>query len=192
MKYLLLLLCLIFSGITFAQDAIYERTVHVYMTRDGDSYMVSNVVQASDSTIIALPYAQSYAVRLFGVDTPENSNPYVSAQQPYATESGAIVRSLITGQRVRLDSVATDQYGRMVARVLLKDGRDLAKVVAAEGLGWSYFVNYPPKPSDFLKGYRADIEGLQKIAREKRKGLFSLPRRTWLHPSTWRKRNPGG
>lgn len=199
MKNIIFFIALIFSGIVpeiTAQDATYERLVHVWMTRDGDSYMVSDYIDQADTTKGYLPYSKSYAVRLFGLECPENYNKYVGAKQPYSTEAGAAVRELMTGNRVKLDSVTTQCFDdgkcRMVVRVLLSDGTDLGKIVAAQGLGWSSFPDYPKNPPALLKNYRKEIEDLQRFARQNRRGLFSLPRRTWLHPDTWKKRHPGG
>lgn len=195
MKQIIFFTCLIFSGIVpeiMAQDATYERVVHVWMTRDGDSYMVSNYIDQSDTTKGYEPYSKAYAVRLFGVDTPENLNPYVGKEQPHAKQSGNAVRALMTGKIVKLDSVTTDQYGRLVARVQLPDGLDLAKLVVARGLGWSYFPDYPKRPSAFLKEYRGEIQDLHNFARDNKIGLFLLRRSERRHPFKWRKLYPGG
>lgn len=192
MKYILFFLVFFASiGKTFSQDAVYERAVHVWMTRDGDSFMVSDYENPSDSTANPLPYSQAYQVRLFGADTPENMIVgYVSAQQKHARESGDAVRKMMTGKRVMLDSVTIDEYGRLVARIQLPDGKDLAKVVVAGGLGWDYFPNYPKNPSAFLRSYKKDIEEMRRFARANDLGLFGLEGRK-IRPETFRKQFPG-
>lgn len=193
MKKLLVLFCLAFlcAGFVGAQDATYEKMVYVWQTVDGDTYYVSDYVQINDTVAVPRPFKQHYKVRLFGVDTPEKYNPYVSAEQPYSRESSAMVRAMMTGTTVRLDSVGVDVHGRVVARVQISDGRDLGKVCAGEGWGWSSFPGYPDKPGEFLKSYRKEIVDLQRYARKEKKGLWGQKGKK-LHPGTWKERNPGG
>lgn len=168
---------------------LYDKLVYVWQTVDGDTYYCTNYIKTTDSTIAALPYQYRYKVRLYGVDTPEGRNPYVSKEQPYAREAAAQVRGLMTGNRVTLDSMGIDQYGRIVARVQLPDGRDLSKVIAAEGWGWEFPQNLR-RSSDATKAYADELEALRKAAKRNKIGLFGLRSRA-LRPSFWRDKNPG-
>jgi endonuclease YncB( thermonuclease family) len=65
-------------------------------------------------------------VRLFGIDAPERGQ----SQGRYATRA---LKDLISGEALCVRPIERDRYGRIVARVYLEDGQDLAQVMVCEG-----------------------------------------------------------
>lgn len=75
-------------------------------------------------------------VRVMGVDTPEVA-AQCEAERIKALEASFRTAVLIAGG-VTLERHGVDRYGRRLARVWLPDGRELAAVLIAEGLGRRY------------------------------------------------------
>lgn len=65
-------------------------------------------------------------VRLFGIDAPESGQ----SQGRHATRA---IKDLISGETLCVRPIERDRYGRIVARVYLEDGQDLAQVMVCEG-----------------------------------------------------------
>lgn len=81
------------------------------------------------------------SVRVLGVDTPE-TGPRAKCESERARGAAAkrrVAELLKPGARVTLAGVKPDKYaGRVLARVALPDGRDLAQLLIAEGLARPY------------------------------------------------------
>lgn len=161
MKHIIFIFLFIFStNISFSQRAIV-RAVH-----DGDSYKV----KFQDGHI--------RWIRLWGVDAPEVTNATVRIPQTYGQESGNHMRKLIKGKEVVIDSIRTDVYGRIVAKVQY-DTIDLTTYVISEGLGW-WFNN------DKISTPELDrLKLIQNYAKELKKGLWGMPGKK-IRPSTFR------
>ena len=108
-------------------------------------------------------------VRLAGIDAPEMDH---GAEKPqyYARESFEQLSQLTRGKDVRLaavDAKGKDHYGRVVADVLLPDGRSLSDIMVRNGAA---FV-YPHKDLDarFLERLRK----LQQEAIADRRGMWA-------------------
>ena len=61
----------------------------------------------------------------------------------------------------------TDRYGRTVGEVILPDGRNLNHELVKAGLAW-WYMRYAPED--------AELQRLEKEAREAKRGLWSDPR----------------
>lgn len=109
-------------------------------------------------------------VRLLGVDTPETVDPR-KAVQCFGKEASAFTKSLVDGERVRLDpdSLAdeVDKYGRLLRNVVLEDGRDLNALLIQEGYAYAY-LSFPLNP---LR--KTELKRLQSEAEEAKRGLWS-------------------
>jgi len=97
-------------------------------------------------------------VRLVGIDCPERG-------QPFGRRARDGARDLAAGRRVTVESVGTDQYGRVLARLVLPDGRTVNHELVRLGLAWWY------------RPYRAEpvLGMLETEARWARRGLWSEP-----------------
>jgi endonuclease YncB( thermonuclease family) len=73
------------------------------------------------------------SVRLAGVDAPEIRRPSCAAERALGEAATAFVAALALVD-VTLVEVEHDKYGgRVVARLMLPDGRDLSELLLAEG-----------------------------------------------------------
>ncbi len=112
----LVLSCLFFFG--FKQNS-YGRTesftARVYHIVDGDSLLV-NVK------------GKKIAIRLWGIDTPEEN-------QPFSRDAERFTRRLLHNRTVQVHPVERDDYGRLVARVIV--GRtDISQELVRSGWAW--------------------------------------------------------
>lgn len=131
-------------------------TGRVVEVKDGDTFEV----QQSEGTTVT--------VRLWGVDAPEDDQPYGSA----ATEAA---RRYIRGKNVRLFvEEDTDRYGRIVARVEVEGG-SLSEMLVRDGLAWHH-DRYAPNADELSR--------LEQRARNANRGLWSQPAPT--PPWSWR------
>ena len=96
-------------------------------------------------------------IRLSGIDAPER-------RQPFGTRVKQFLADLCAGQVVTIRQTDVDRYGRIVADVVLPDGRVANHEIVRAGLAW-WFRKYAPN-DDVL----ARLEG---EARKARRGLWS-------------------
>ncbi|WP_258794788.1 thermonuclease family protein [Tsukamurella tyrosinosolvens] len=108
-------------------------------------------------------------VRLLGIDTPEVKDPRKPVQC-FGTEASAEARRLLTGQRVYLESDASqdqsDKYGRSLRYVWTTDHRLINLHLIEQGFAHEYSYGAPYK---YLAAFRA----AQGVAREQGRGLWS-------------------
>ena len=129
------------------------------------------VVKIADGdTITVLRGRKQVKVRLWGVDCPEKKMPHGSRARAFTGE-------LCFRREVRVTPQAVDDYGRVVARVYLEDGRELNLELLRAGMAW-WYQRYAPKASE----YRAAHEK----ARAERVGLWAD--RDPTPPWEWRAR----
>jgi endonuclease YncB( thermonuclease family) len=114
-------------------------------------------------------------VRLIGVDTPETKRPN-SPVEYYGKEATAFTKRMVEGKRVRLEFDQAnahighkDKYRRTLAYVFLEDGTFLNAEIIRQGYGFAY-TRFPFK-------YRKKFKGLEREARQQRRGLWRKRRR---------------
>lgn len=116
------------------------------------------VIDVSDGdTIKVLREFQQVKIRIYGIDAPEKS-------QPFGRQARQFVAMCVLQKSVTIITHDTDRYGRIVADVLLNDGRSLARELVHAGLAW-WFRRYAPLD--------AVLQNLEHSAREARRGLWS-------------------
>ncbi len=105
--------------------------------------IVASVVSVSDGdtlTVNAFPWPGMTirtAARVNGIDTPEIRG-LCDAEKELAKRARDYVRATV-GDHVELTNITLGKYaGRIIADVALADGRSLAALVIAEGLGREY------------------------------------------------------
>ena len=129
------------------------------------------VVSVLDSdTIEVLHNDRPERIRLSGIDCPEKGQAYGMRAKQAASE-------LVLGGEVTLQTYGHDKYGRALADVLLLDGTNVNHTLIKPGWCW-WYQKYPPG--------NTELEGLEKEARESKKGLWVGP--THVPPWEWRKR----
>lgn len=150
-------LCLLFSLWLPARAAVLHGVVIVVI--DGDT-----VLFKADSARASRAFLK---IRLAGIDAPEQDQPYGAA----ATRA---LTALVLDQRVEVDTVATDAYGRTVGRIRV-GATAVDTELVRRGLAWA------------ATRYRRDpgLLDAQREARRGRRGLWQDPAPT--PPWVWRR-----
>ena len=106
-------------------------------------------------------------VRMIGIDTPEVTGPYTTAEF-YGEQVSAYSKSILTGKTIYLDKdkSETDQYGRLLRYVYLEDGTFFNLLLIQKGYAES--VQYPPD----IK-YADIFENAEDKAQDSKLGLWS-------------------
>lgn len=116
------------------------------------------VVRVLDGdTIEVLMGGRTVRVRLHGVDCPERGQAFGTAARRFTAE-------LCFRRTVGLRSYQTDRYGRLLADVVLPDGRVLNHELLRAGLAW-WYRQYAPAD--------ATLAALEAEARAARRGLWA-------------------
>lgn len=89
-------------------------------------------------------------IRLFGMDAPEMS-------QPQGAESRRALEQIVIGERLRIEPLERDVYGRIVGHVKLEDGTDVGALMVRAG----YAIAIDQR-----------MRRLEKIARRSKAGLW--------------------
>jgi micrococcal nuclease len=178
MKAVLLLLCLLAASCSSGGSAAWraspsvERSVLSMSPLPPASALPAVVVRVVDGDTIVgrLPGQREVRVRLIGVDTPETVKPDtpVACFGPIAS---SYAKHLLTGRHVRIayePGGRTDRYGRQLWDVWLPDGRFLAGLLVADGLGRAY--PFPPQTR-----YAPLLASLQGQAQAGGRGLWGSP-----------------
>jgi len=137
---------------------------------------VSVDVQDGDTFVLRDEAGRPIRIRVGGIDAPEKS-------QPWAERSRQHLRELLRGQRVQVQPIKQDVYGRTVARVqVLRAGDtplDAAQAQIDAGLAW-HFKRYKSDQTrdEFVRYAQAERE-----ARAAAIGLWQdpNPEAPWLY-----------
>lgn len=129
-------------------------------------------VNVHDGDTISVQTAEGVVrVRVASIDCPELG-------QAYGRKAMDAAFALCYRQMVELEPLETDNYGRLVARVGLADGRDFGREMVASGYAW-YVGRYHEDPQ---------LRQLQAQARQQRLGLWR--HKNPMPPWKWRQLNP--
>ncbi len=107
--------------------------------KPGESKAIVTRVIDGDTIVVMLDGAQE-KVRLLGIDTPEKDSRYTKAE-PMNKAATRRVKELAENRTVTLVSGGKDKmdkYGRLLAYVILPDGRVLNEILVKEGLAAVY------------------------------------------------------
>jgi micrococcal nuclease len=120
----------------------------------------AKLVGVIDGDTIEILHKQHTSVSFSMVDCPENG-------QAYGKRAKQATPELVFGNEVALQTHGLDKYGHTLADVLLPGGTNVNHTLVKDGWGWWY-----------RKYARGDtvMEGLEKAAREAKKGLRADPR----------------
>lgn len=114
-----------------------------------DSPSVGRVQWVIDGDTVQISHAgapEGEPVRARHFDTPEKgSRAHCESERNRAGQATALARSLLPrGSRVGLADFGRDRYGRLLAKLTLADGRDLAAVMIEAGLAQPYTGGHKP------------------------------------------------
>ena len=126
----LLSVLLLLSPQAFARESLRVLEGAVLRVSDGDTINID-----SGGTKVK--------IRFYGIDTPETekinrrTGQVSKPGQPYGDEACHALESKIANQRVRVEVMDRDRYGRLVSVVWL-DNRNINKEMVADGWAWAY------------------------------------------------------
>lgn len=133
------------------------------------SFQARVVAVADGDTLTVLQDRQQIRIRLYGIDCPEKG-------QPFHARASRRTAELAQGRTVTVRTESRDRYGRLVAWVILPDGRSLNEILVAEGMAW-HFRRYAPRERRLMQ--------LEQEARDARRGLWQDP--APVPPWEWRR-----
>lgn len=109
-----------------------------------------------------------HKIRLANIDTPEKN-------QPYGAKAKQLLSSLIFNKKVRIDTQASDRYGRMIGLTYVDD-INVNREMVARGAAWVY-----PQ-------YNLDqsLPAIQNAAQSKKLGVWALDQAKAIPPWEWR------
>ena len=110
-------------------------------------------------TIEVLHNTHPERIRLSGIDCPEKG-------QAFGNRAKQATSALVFGKDVILQTHGQDKYGRTLGDVFLRDGTNVNHTLVKDGWCW-WYRKYAPADTA--------LEGLEKEAREARKGLWADP-----------------
>jgi micrococcal nuclease len=115
---------------------------------------------AAGDTITVLRDKQPVRVRLYGIDCPEEG-------QPFGTEAKQFTATMLLGKMVEVGAINVDHYGRTVSLVYL-DGKGVCDELIRAGLAWVYYLycNLP---------ICAEWKNLESEAKKTKRLLWSDP-----------------
>ena len=149
-------IALFLSCFAIASPAIAEFAGKVIGVSDGD-------------TMTVLRDRSQVRIRLYGIDCPETGQDFGSRAKQFTAD-------LAFGKVVKVVPRDRDRYGRLVADVVLPDGRVLNDELVKAGLAWWY--------RDHAQNI-GTLPQLEAEAREAKRGVWSQPNP--LPPWEWRK-----
>jgi endonuclease YncB( thermonuclease family) len=137
--------------------------------------LTGRIVAVADGDTVRVLDATNtqHRIRLQGIDAPES-------HQAFGTQSKKSLSEMIFGREVTVTYEKTDQYGRLVGKILL-DGRDINMEQVRNGMAWHYKeYQREQTPADRELYAKAEDE-----ARTGRRGLWTDANPT--SPSQFRK-----
>jgi len=155
MRYSSLLALLFFSCSVFASCPRlgWDETVKLKTINDGDTVTLEN----------------GRLVRFIGINTPEINHRNLSKSDPYALQAKALLERYIRpGDKLHLvyDKTKQDKYGRKLAYVYSKTGRNLALLQLQAGLATQLIIG---KNDKFWRCF----QNAERTARLRRKAIWS-------------------
>jgi len=133
----------------------------------GKSFLVAGVVDGDTLDVEADDKGRPYTrVRFWGVDTPETRHPHKGVQH-FGPEASRFTRSACTDAIVRLELLpgrTRGTHGRLLAYVILADGRMLNRELIRLGYGYA-----DPR---YDHPHKAEFARLQAEAKAARRGLW--------------------
>ena len=109
-------------------------------------------------------------IRLAGIDCPE-------VKQPWGIEAKTALTDLLTNKSIQYIAQGKDRYGRVIGKIFSNE-IDINRLLVRQGHCWVY-TRYATDKLLFV---------LQKEAKLRKRGLWSLPEEDIVSPWVWRRR----
>lgn len=126
---------------------------------DSQAFTGKVVGIADGDTIKVLRDHTLVSVRLKGIDCPEKKQPFGMRAKQFASD-------LCFGREVTISEGKLDKYKRLVADVILEDGRILNQELVRSGYAW-WYKQFSP--------HDEVLNRLENEARQAKVGLWSQP-----------------
>lgn len=130
-------------------------------SKEAQELFVVAVKITDGDTFVGRGQGMNWKVRLRGIDAPERG-------QDFSKRSREMLGELCNAAPLRLRLINKDGFGRWVADVYDRNGRHINAEMVATGMAW-HFRKYSQDP---------ELERLEQIARNARRGLWSIPQPT--------------
>ncbi|GAG24923.1 unnamed protein product, partial [marine sediment metagenome] len=117
---------------------------------------VLRVIDGDTIELLLIKSVKFVKIRLDGIDCPEKGQPYYEEATTYTSD-------LCLHKQVKVIKHDIDKYDRLIADIILPDGRNLSEEIVRVGLAWWYHLY-----SDNLV-----LKQLENEARIVRRGLWS-------------------
>jgi endonuclease YncB( thermonuclease family) len=131
----------------------------------GRQTLTGRVVSVADGDTVTVLDSNDtqHRIRLEGIDAPES-------HQAFGEQSRQSLAEMVSGKEVKVNYQKTDQYGRLVGKILL-DGKDINLEQVSAGMAWHYkFYENEQTPED-----RELYAKAEETARSVRRGLWQDP-----------------
>ena len=131
----------------------------------GRQTLTGRVVSVADGDTVTVLDSNDtqHRIRLEGIDAPES-------HQAFGEQSRQSLAEMVSGKEVTVNYQKTDQYGRLVGKILL-DGKDINLEQVSAGMAWHYkFYENEQTPEDRELDAKAE-----ETARSVRRGLWQDP-----------------
>jgi endonuclease YncB( thermonuclease family) len=131
----------------------------------GRQTLTGRVVSVADGDTVTVLDSNDtqHRIRLEGIDAPES-------HQAFGEQSRQSLAEMVSGKEVTVNYQKTDQYGRLVGKILL-DGKDINLEQVSAGMAWHYkFYENEQTPED-----RELYAKAEETARSVRRGLWQDP-----------------
>lgn len=161
----LIAIATVFSVSCSRQLARKTTPVQPVTAPSGSQTLTGRVVRVADGDTITVLHANNaqHRIRLEGIDAPES-------HQAFGEQSKQSLSAMIFGKDVTIVYKKTDQYGRLVGKILL-DGKDVNLEQVKSGMAWHYkFYEDEQTPEDRDAYAKAETD-----ARAARRGLWQDP-----------------
>lgn len=153
-------LLITFSDACRRQPASNTRRPPAIVTPQTLNGRVVRIADGDTITVLDVTNTQ-HRIRLQGIDAPES-------HQAFGTQSKQNLSALVFDKEVTAMCDKTDEYGRLVCKILL-DGRDIDLEQVKAGMAWHYKEYEQEQSAEDREAYaRAEDE-----ARNARRGLWS-------------------
>lgn len=119
---------------------------------------VLRVIDGDTIELLLIKSVKFVKIRLDGIDCPEKGQPYYEEATTYTSD-------LCLHKQVRVIKHDIDKYDRLIADIILPDGKNLCEEIVRAGFAWWYHLY-----SDNLV-----LKQLENEARIARRGLWSQP-----------------
>ncbi|HTO16034.1 MAG TPA: thermonuclease family protein [Edaphocola sp.] len=158
MKFLYWLIAFFFllPFVNHAQKISYEKvTVKNAPFKINGFYKGKSIKVSDGDTFIFLSQSnRKFAIRIEGIDAPEKGMPYARKATDY-------LAAMLKNQSIIIKVISIDQYGRLVARIIV-DNKDVSKEMIAAGYAW-HFKKYNKEN---------ELKNLEIKARAQKRGLW--------------------